>query len=69
MIHGQHFIDLEKHIDLTEFDSLHLEICRGIAVTRDLAMDGLQYVPEGTMNTDLVDEYIVDVIDYIFMLM
>lgn len=50
MIHGQIYIDLEKHVDLTEFDSLHLEICRGIAVTRDLAMDGLQYVPEGTMH-------------------
>ena len=50
MIYGQSFIDLEKYIDLTEFDSLRLEICRGIATARDLAFDGLQYVPEGTMH-------------------
>lgn len=50
MIHGKQFIDLEKYIDLTEFDSLHLEISRGIALARDLAIDGLQHVPEGTMH-------------------
>ena len=50
MIHGQKFIDLEKYVDLTEFDNLRLEICRGIATARDLAYDGLQYVPEGTMH-------------------
>jgi len=50
MIHGQRFIDLEKYIDLTEFDSLRLEICRGIATARDFAYDGLQEVPEGTMH-------------------
>jgi hypothetical protein len=50
MIHGKPFIDLEKYVDLTEFDSLHLEISRGIATARDLAYDGLQNVPEGTMH-------------------
>ena len=50
MIHSKPFIDLEKHVDLTEFDSLHLEICRGIATARELAYDGLQHVPEGTMH-------------------
>ena len=50
MIHGQIYIDLEKHVDLTGFDALHLEISRGIATARDLAIDGLQYVPPGTMH-------------------
>jgi hypothetical protein len=35
------FIDLEKHIDLTEWDNLKPEICRGIATAKDLAWDGI----------------------------
>jgi len=50
MIHGQSYIDLEKHIDLTQFDSLRTEICRGIATARHLAMDGLHEIPEGTIH-------------------
>ena len=37
------FIDLEKHIDLTEWDRLKPEICRGIATAKDLAWDGIHF--------------------------
>jgi len=50
MIKGKIFIDLEPYIDLRAYDKLHLEICRGIATARDLALDGLQHVPDGTMH-------------------
>jgi hypothetical protein len=50
MIHGQSFIDLEKYIDLTEFDSLRAEICRGIATARSVSLDGLHEIPEGTIH-------------------
>jgi hypothetical protein len=39
----QLFIDLEKHIDLTEWDNLKPEICRGIATAKDLAWDGIHF--------------------------
>jgi hypothetical protein len=35
------FIDLKNHIDLTEWDNLKPEICRGIATAKDLAWDGI----------------------------
>lgn len=50
MINGSPFVDLEKYIDLTEFDSLHPEICRGIATARSLAFDGLQTINPGSVN-------------------
>jgi hypothetical protein len=50
MIHNQSFIDLENYIDLTEFDRLHPEICRGIATAKHLAIDGLHEIPEGTIR-------------------
>lgn len=50
MIGDRLFIDLEKHIDLTEFDSLHPEICRGIATARHLAYNGLHTINPGTIN-------------------
>ena len=39
----QLFIDLEKHIDLTEWDNLKPEICRGIATAKNLAWDGIHF--------------------------
>lgn len=50
MINNRLYIDLENHIDLTEFDSLHAEICRGIATARHLAVDGLQTINPGSIN-------------------
>jgi hypothetical protein len=43
MINNQLFIDLEKHIDLTEWDNLKPEICRGIATAKNLAWDGIHF--------------------------
>jgi len=40
---SQLFIDLEKHLDLTEWDNLKPEICRGIATAKDLAWDGIHF--------------------------
>ena len=40
---SQLFIDLEKHIDLTEWDNLKPEICRGIATAKNLAWDGIHF--------------------------
>ena len=37
------FIDIEKHIDLSEWDNLKPEICRGIATAKDLAWDGIHF--------------------------
>jgi hypothetical protein len=50
MINGCFFIDLEKHINLKEFDSLHTEICRGLATAKHLAVDGLQKINPGSVN-------------------
>lgn len=52
MLHNHLFLDLEKHVDLTEFDSLHPEICRGIATAKPFSIDGIQQVPEGTIHPD-----------------
>ena len=38
---NQLFVDLEEHIDLTEWENLKPEICRGIATAKDLAWDGI----------------------------
>lgn len=50
MIGDRLFINLEDFIDLTEFDSLHLEICRGMATGQHLAFHGLQTINPGTIN-------------------
>jgi len=50
MIHDRIFFDLEQFIDLTEFDRLHLEISKGIATARHLALDGIHEIPEGTIH-------------------
>jgi hypothetical protein len=50
MINNALYIDLAKHVDLTEFDSLHPEICRGIATARHLAFDGLHTINPGTID-------------------
>lgn len=50
MIKGQLFLDLEQYIDLKEFDSLHPEICKGIATANHLAVCGLQTYHSGTVN-------------------
>ncbi len=48
---GKHlYINLEQHVDLKEFDSLHPEICRGIATANHLAVHGLQTINYGTIN-------------------
>lgn len=43
MINNHLFIDLEKHIDLSEWDTLKPEICRGIATAKNLAWDGIHF--------------------------
>jgi hypothetical protein len=50
MINGLLYIDLAKHIDLQEFDSLHPEICRGIATASHLAFNGLHTINPGTID-------------------
>lgn len=50
MINGHLYIDLEKHVDLRDFDSLHPEICKGIATASHLAVNGLQTINPGTIN-------------------
>ncbi len=52
MIGNRLFVDLEKYIDTAEFDSLHLEICKGIATARHLAYNGLQTINEGSIHPD-----------------
>jgi len=50
MINEQPYIDFSEHIDLQEFDSLHPEICRGIATSNHLAFHGLQVYHTGTVR-------------------
>ena len=50
MINSKLFINLEDHIDLSEFDDLKPEICRGIATAKSIAIDGLHEVPEGSIR-------------------
>lgn len=50
MINGCLYIDLAKYIDLKEFDSLHSEICRGIATAKHLSIDGLQKINPGSIQ-------------------
>ena len=50
MIHNLPYIDLEKHIDLTVFDSLHPEICRGITSAKHLSYNGIQKIIPGSIN-------------------
>jgi hypothetical protein len=50
MINGYPYINLEKFVDLTEFDALHAEICRGIATSKHLAVNGLQKINPGSIN-------------------
>jgi hypothetical protein len=50
MINELPYIDLQNHIDLTEFDNLLPKICRGIATAHPLAIYGLQVYHEGTVH-------------------
>lgn len=50
MINNRLYIDLEKYVDLEEFDLLHPEISRGIVTAKHLAVDGLQIVNPGSIN-------------------
>jgi len=50
MINNRLYIDLAKHVDLTEFDSLHPEICKGIATAKSLSIDGNQIINPGSIN-------------------
>lgn len=52
MIKGQLFIDLEKYVDLKEFDLLLPSICKGMATADHLAVHGLHTYHPGTVNTD-----------------
>ncbi len=54
MIGDRLFINLESHIDLTKFDSLHSEICKGIATAKHLAFDGLHTINPGSLNPNNV---------------
>ena len=42
MSNSQLFIDLENHMDLTEWDNLKPEICRGIALLKIL--HGMEFI-------------------------
>lgn len=50
MINNQPYIDLEKYIDLKKFDSLHPEICKGIASARSYIIDGNHTINPGSIN-------------------
>lgn len=50
MIGDRLFINLENHIDLTEFDSLRTEICRGMATAEHLSRKGLHTINDGTIH-------------------
>lgn len=50
MIYNRPYIDLAKHIDLTEFDSLHSVICRGITSAKHLSYHGIQKIHAGSIN-------------------
>lgn len=52
MIGNRLFINLEDYIDVTDFDSLHPEICRGIATARHLSRNGLHTINPGTIHSD-----------------
>jgi hypothetical protein len=47
---GRPYIDLSKILDLSRFDKLHPEICRGFAISKNLASFGSIDVPDGFMN-------------------
>jgi hypothetical protein len=55
-IFGNPYIDLSTYIDLTSFDKLHPEICKGFAVARDMAAVGSVDVPEGFMNLKVYND-------------
>ena len=44
-IDNQPYIDLDAHLDIEGFTSLHPEICRGFAEARDYAKEGTWIVP------------------------
>jgi len=52
MINDKLYIDLAPYVDVSVFDSLHPEISRGIATARDLAIQGLHTINEGTIRPD-----------------
>lgn len=50
---GPHlYIDLSNHIDLTDFDALHPEICRGIVTAKQYSYEGLHTINPGTIRPD-----------------
>jgi len=49
-INGIPYLDLEKHVDLQVFDSLHSEICRGISTARPFIIDGNHKINLGSIN-------------------
>lgn len=50
---GNPYIDLSNILDLSSFDKLHPEICRGFAIARHVAAFGSIDVPEGFMNLSI----------------
>jgi len=51
MIGNHLYVNLENYINLEKFDFLHPEICRGIATANHLAVNGLQTINPGTINS------------------
>jgi hypothetical protein len=49
-IKGHPYIDLSSMVDLTGFDKLHPEICKGFAVTKNIVPQGMLYAPEDYLN-------------------
>ena len=50
---GKPYLDLSTIVDVSEFDLLHPEICRGFALGKHLAALGSIDVPDGFMNLDV----------------
>lgn len=44
------YIDLSDHIDLTSYDKLHSEICRGFAKADQLVINGSHIINDGSIN-------------------
>lgn len=52
-IYGKKYIDLSNHVDLSDYDKLHPNICRGIATSKSLAYSGMNDMPETRVNSKI----------------
>lgn len=56
-INGKHYIDLSSFLDMSSFDSLHLDICKGLSESRHVAKIGNLDISRSSLDLDEYDFY------------